>query len=64
MRYGVKLKLEVILKQLWELARYKSLAADENELQELYTVISQAAKRQVLVIRDFNFPKISIGILI
>lgn len=34
MRYGVKLKLEAILKQLWELARYKSLAADENELQE------------------------------
>jgi hypothetical protein len=33
-------------------ACYKSQAANENELQDLYTAISQAAKRQVLVMGD------------
>lgn len=38
---------------------YKSQAAGEIEMQDFGTVISEAAKRQVLVMEGLNFPNVN-----
>jgi endonuclease/exonuclease/phosphatase family metal-dependent hydrolase len=38
---------------------YKSQAADGDELRELYMAISNASRKQVLIMGDFNFPNIN-----
>ena len=40
-------------------ACYRSQAASEHELKELFGTIVNASKGQVLIMGDFNYPKIN-----
>ena len=38
---------------------YRSQAASEHELEELFRTIEKASKGQALIMGDFNYPKIN-----